>query len=72
MPRRHKPCYRKARNARFVEIDASQHNLSPNKDEAFTKFHKLMPERPKLSADHLALILDQYLRWLQAHRSPAT
>jgi hypothetical protein len=56
----------------FVEIDGSQVNLGPDKEEAERKVHELLAERPQLSADHLAVILDKYLPWVQGHRSAAT
>lgn len=69
MARPHKPWYRKARNAWFVEIDGQQHNLGPDKEEALRKFHKLMSvPSPEPDSEHLVVILDSFLDWVQEHR----
>ena len=72
MARRPKPWYRKARQAWFVTLDGVQHNLGPEKKEAYDRFYELMrhPRRRRVSAHSLAAIIDEFLEWVQRHRSP--
>ena len=69
-----KPWYRPARGVWYVTLDGHQHNLGPDKDEAFRRYKKLLAE-PKLRpvrSDSLAAIADVFLEWVQHHRSPDT
>jgi hypothetical protein len=72
MARRPKPWYRRARSAWFVIIDGVQHNLGPNKKEAYRRFYQLMqsPRRLRVSSHSLAAIIDEFLDWVHRHRSP--
>ena len=74
MPHFPKPFFKKGRAAWYVEIDRRQHNLGPNQDEAFRRYHQLMaqPQAKKVSADSLAAIVDAFLEWTQRNRSPET
>jgi len=72
MARPHKPWFRKQTQQWYVEIDGTQHCLGPDKDEAIRRFHKLMATKPKPPPGHIAVILDSFLGWTQAHRSPRT
>jgi len=74
MARRPKPWFRKARNCWFVTIDGTQHNLGPNKKEAFDQFHELMsqPQRARVPSQSFAALADKFLEWVQRKRSPAT
>jgi integrase/recombinase XerD len=74
MARRPKPWFRKARRAWFVTIDGVQHNLGPEKGEAFERFFALMrqPKEQKVASRSIAAIADAYLEWVQKQRSPET
>jgi len=74
MARRSKPWFRKARRAWFVTINGEQHNLGPDKTEAYDRFYQLMrqPQERKISPHSLAAIADAFLDWVQKHRSPDT
>ena len=63
MARRPKPWYRKARRSWFVTISGVQHNLGPDKAEAYDRFHQLMrqPQTQKVSAESLPAIADECL-----------
>ncbi|MFW6114627.1 MAG: hypothetical protein ACOC7K_02705 [bacterium] len=73
MARRPKPWFRKGRGW-FVQIEGKQHNLGPDKEQAFQRFHELMsrPEAPRVSEQHVAALLDLFLEWTKAHRAEAT
>lgn len=72
MARRPKPWYRKSRQAWFVTLDGVQHNLGPEKKEAYDRFYELMrhPRCRRVSSQSLAAIIDEFLEWVQRHRSP--
>ena len=72
MARRPKPWFRKARQAWFVTINGVQHNLGPDKAEAYDLFYQLMrqPHPKKVSPHSLVAIIDEFLDWVQRHRSP--
>ncbi len=74
MPHFPKPFFKKGRSAWYVEIDRHQHNLGPDKDEAFRQYHQLMaqPQAKKVSAESLAAIIDAFLEWTQRNRSAET
>lgn len=73
MARRPKPWFREERQAWFVTIAGTQHNLGPTKKEAYERFYALMrqPKRRKVSPHSLVAIIDEFLDWVQKHRSPA-
>ena len=59
MPHLPKPFFKKSRGAWYVEIDGTQHNLGPDKDKAFRRYHQLMaqPRRQSMvSSDSIAII----------------
>ena len=74
MARRPKPWFRRARRAWFVTVNGEQHNLGPDKAEAFDRFYELMrqPTERKVSPLSLAAIADAFLDWVQKQRSPET
>jgi hypothetical protein len=47
MPHFPKPFFKKNRRLWYVEIDRRQHNLGPDKDEAFRQYHQLMTRPPR-------------------------
>lgn len=72
MARRPKPWFRKSRQAWYVTLDGVQHNLGPDKKEAYDRFYELMrhPRQRRVSSQSLAAIIDEFLDWVQRHRSP--
>ena len=74
MPHFPKPFFKKSRGVWYVEINRRQHNLGPDKDEAFRQYHQLMtqPHEQKVSSESLAGIIDAFLEWVDRHRSPET
>jgi len=74
MPHFPKPFFKKGRGVWYVEIDRKQHNLGPDKDEAFRLYHQLMgqPHEQKVASDSLAAIIDAFLEWVSKNRSPET
>ena len=74
MSRRSKPWFRKSRRSWFVTINGQQHNLGPEKAEAYERFYELMrqPQEQKVAAHSLAAIADAFLEWVQRQRSPET
>ena len=74
MARRPKPWYRKARSGWFVTIDGVQHNLGPDKKEAYDRFFALMrqPQTKKVAPQSLLSVVDAFLDWTLKNRSPAT
>jgi len=66
------PCFRKSTNSWYVMIDGKQHPLGADKDEAFRLFHEMMADRPHRNQKHVAVILDKFLDWTQAHRVSRT
>ncbi len=74
MPHFPKPFFKKSRGVWYVEIDRHQHNLGPDKDEAFRRYHRLMaqPHQRKVSSESLAAIIDTFLEWVETNRSPDT
>ena len=67
MARRPKPWFRKSRQAWFVTLDGVQHNLGPDKKEAYDRFCQLMrhPRQRRVSSQSLAAIIDEFLDWVQ-------
>jgi len=74
MPHFPKPFFKKSRGVWYVEIDRHQHNLGPDRDEAFRQYYQLMgqPHEQKVSAESLAAIIDAFLGWVERHRSAET
>lgn len=71
MARAPKPWLWKSRRSWFVTIDGIRHRLADDKEEAETKFHKMMadPARRKIRGDSLLSIFDLFLEWTRQHRS---
>ncbi|MCC7421046.1 MAG: tyrosine-type recombinase/integrase [Planctomycetaceae bacterium] len=71
MARSPKPWFRKDRDAWFVTLDGRRHNLGPDREAAFRRFHQMMAEPAKrtVSSDLLVALIDVFLDWLQKHRT---
>ena len=75
MPRQPKPWYRPSRGVLYVQINGRQHNLGPEREEAFRRFHRLMADPAPVAAvksDSLAAVVDKFLDWTNRHRAPRT
>ncbi len=74
MARRPKAWFREARGAWFVTVGGTQHNLGPDKKQAFDRFYELMrqPRDEKVDPRSLIGIIDSFLEWVEKHRSPDT
>jgi integrase len=73
-----KPFFKQARGVWYVEINRRQHNLGPDKDEAFRQYHELMAAPPKRvpattrRGDLVLTVIESFLDWCQKNRAPAT
>jgi integrase len=75
-----RPFFRAPRGLWYVQLDGKQHNLGPDKDAAFTRYHALMQQRaedppaPEFAADpRLVIVLvDEFLDWCEKHRADDT
>jgi len=68
-----KPWFRPQRGVWYVTLDGKQHNLGPDKDEAFQRYHELMSKpRERVLTDSVASICDSFLEWVQKHQAPDT
>ena len=82
MARAPKPWFREDRQAYFVTISGTRHNLGPDKKEADRLFHELMARSaapptnnpPIKSATGLSVadVFEKFLDWCQKHRSART
>lgn len=74
MARQPKPWFRKDRDAWFVTIAGTRHNLGPEKKAAFDRFYALMraPKTVKVSSQAFAAVADSFLEWTTTNRSPET
>jgi integrase len=74
MPHFPKPFFKKSHRCWYVEIDRKQHNLGPDQDQAFERYHELMRHRPREQADcSLAVgVLDAFLEWAKQNKAPRT
>ena len=75
MARTPKPWYRKDRQAWFVTIDGTRHNLGRNRKAAFQRFHELMAQprsQRQLPSETVIAVIDAFLEWTQKHRAKAT
>jgi integrase/recombinase XerD len=64
MPHFPKPFFKAKRGVWYVEINRKQHNLGPDKDEAFRRYHELMaapePARSVVASGELVLaVIDE-------------
>lgn len=70
-----KPWFRKSRKLWYVEIDGTQHNLGPDQEKAFKKYHELMTApkpAPLPPSDAVAAVCDRFVDWVEKHRSADT
>ena len=70
-----KPWFRASRGVWFVQLHGKQHNLGPDRDAAFHRYHELMaapPSAPSLPSDAIAVICDRFVDWLILERAPDT
>lgn len=74
MPHFPKPWFRKPRNTWYVEIDGRQHNLGPDKDEAFKRYHELMRREQPREVDCTLVVgvLDAFLNWAKNNKKDRT
>jgi integrase/recombinase XerD len=75
MARRPKPWFRKDRDAWFVTINGTRHNLGADKKTAFDTFYRLMRQpqtTAKVPPQTMLAVADAFLDWVQRHRSPDT
>lgn len=81
MARAPKPWFREDRQAYFVTVAGTRHNLGPDKKEADRRFHELMaraadppPASPPPAPGVLTVaeVFDKFLDWCQKHRAPRT
>ncbi|HYH67479.1 MAG TPA: hypothetical protein VD866_22470, partial [Urbifossiella sp.] len=81
MARTPKPWFRDDRQAYFVTVNGTRHNLGPDKKEAFRRFHELMAADPVAlplpqpvvpSALTVGQVFEKFLDWCQQHRSHRT
>lgn len=75
MPHYPKPFYRKSRGLWYVQIDGKQHNLGPDREDAFRQYRNLMAqpkEQRQVDPHSVASVVDLFLDWTQKHRAPRT
>ena len=63
MPHYPKPFFKPSRKTWYVQIGPRQHNLGPDRDEAFRRYHELMAEKPQPPAptagDSVLVIIEE-------------
>lgn len=80
MPRRHpQPFWRDFAKCWYVQIGKKQHRLSPDRDEAFRIYHKMMSDgagpapAPAVPAIMTVVeVIDRFLAWAEVNRAPLT
>lgn len=74
MPRFPKPWFRTERGAWFLQLDGKQHNLGPDRDAAFARYHELMakPRKRQLASETVPAIIDLFLDWCEKNRATRT
>ena len=74
MARRAKPWFWKARNRWYVTLGGTRHNLGPDKNRAWDRFHELMrqPAEARVNSDTVVSLIDQFLEWTHSKRAPDT
>jgi integrase len=73
MPHFPKPFFKEGRGVWYVEIDRRQHNLGPDKEAAFARYHELMRNRPKPVDRMTAIgIVRTFFDWVQTNTSSRT
>jgi len=72
--RQPKPFFRNFNQTWYVQFGRKQVNLGRDKAAAFRRYHELMADRgvAEGTLQYVSEVLDEYLEWLQKHRSPAT
>ena len=73
MPHFPKPFFKKGRRLWYVEIDRTQVNLGPDRDEAFRRYYQLMtqPRATQVATDCVLRVIDAFLEWCSKNRSGA-
>jgi hypothetical protein len=73
MPRFPKPFFKDGRGVWHVGINRKQHNIGPEKEATFDRYHELMREKPKPINCTTALgIVDAFFGWVKENSSPRT
>jgi hypothetical protein len=73
MPHYPKPFFKEGRGVWYVEIGRKPHNLGPDCEVAFTRYHELMREKRKPVDHTMALgIVDAFFGWVKGNKSPRT
>ncbi len=74
MPRFPKPWFRKDRDCWYVQLDGKQHNLGPDRELAFKRYHDLMaePRKRQVPSETVPAIIDLFLDWCQKNRAKRT
>jgi integrase len=68
-----KPFKKKGRPYWYVEIDRKQINLGTDKEAAYEEYYRLMAGKtPVNSRTPVAVLLDQFLSWVQGNRAAST
>ena len=73
MPHFPKPFFKEGRGVWYVEIDRKQHNLGPDKEAAYARYHELMRAKPKPVDATMALgVIDAFFGWVKSNKAPRT
>ncbi len=74
MPKFAKPWFRPGRGVWYVTLNGKQHNLGPDRDQAFQTYHELMrqPQERKVDPRSVVVLIDEYLEWCRKHRADET
>jgi integrase len=73
MPHFAKPFFKASRNTWYVQIGTKQHNLGPDRQQAFERYHELMRHQPREADCSLAVgVLDAFLSWAKNNKKPRT
>lgn len=73
MPHFPKPFFKPSRNTWYVQIDGKQHNLGPDRQQAFERYHEFMRHKPREADCSLAVgVLDAFLTWSKNNKKPRT
>ncbi len=69
-----RPWYRKDRACYYVQLDGKQHNLGPDRDQAFARYHELMakPRKRQVPSETVPALIDLLLDWCQKNRAERT
>lgn len=77
MPKKHpEPWFRKSTGKWYVQVQGKQIDLGPNEKEAWRLYHETMLEKPTIRSVSgfvtFTEVVDRYLKWVRANRSPET